>query len=125
MTRCAFLLDECLPAPLVSAFRRPGIDIELDQVGDVGLPAKGTTDPELLAFCEEQRRILVTADRESFPVHWASHFAMGRRTFGVFLVSPDKPWALIYEDILLVAECSSADEWIDQTIYLPQFSTLT
>jgi hypothetical protein len=66
--------------------------------------------------------ILVTADRKSFPIHLNAHFAQGRHTGGVFVIAPEKAWRLIYDDIVFVAHCSSAEEWIDQIIFLPCFS---
>jgi predicted nuclease of predicted toxin-antitoxin system len=80
MSACSFLLDECLPAALLEALSRPGLELDVAQVGDFGMPKKGSSDVDLLNFCEAEKRILVTADRKSFPKHLAMHFQLGRHT---------------------------------------------
>jgi hypothetical protein len=122
MSTCSFVLDECIPSALLDALSRPGIELDVAQVGDSGMPPKGASDSEILLFCEAQKRILVTADRKSFPMHLDAHFAQGRHTGGVFVIAPEKAWRLIYDDIVFIARCSSAEEWIDQMIFLPCFS---
>jgi predicted nuclease of predicted toxin-antitoxin system len=122
MSACSFLLDECLPAALLEALSRPGLELDAAQVGDIGMPQKGSTDADLLHFCEAEQRILVTADRKSFPKHLATHFQQRRHTYGVFLVAPRNPWDVIRNDLVLVAQCSSAEEWIDRTVFLPCFT---
>ena len=122
MSACSFLPDECLPAALLEALSRPGVELDVAQVGNFGMPQKGSSDTDLLQFCEVEKRIFVTADRKSFPNHLATHFQQGRHTYGVFLIAPRNPWHLIRNDIVLVAQCSTAEEWIDQTVVLPCFT---
>jgi hypothetical protein len=69
-----------LPAALLEALSRPGLELDVAQVGDFGMPKKGSSDVDLLNFCEAEKRILVTADRKSFPKHLAMHFQLGRHT---------------------------------------------
>ena len=63
MSRCRFLVDECVPSSLVDGLRRhvPGVDVR--QVGDAGAPGKGVADPDLLDFYEREKLLLITADR--------------------------------------------------------------
>ncbi len=99
MSVCSFLLDECLPAPLLRALSRPGVALDVAQVGDLGIPPKGTDDDQLLLFCEKHEQIFVTGDRGTLPGHLAAHYAGGRSTWGVFTIAPGKPWRLVYDDL--------------------------
>ena len=122
MSPCAFLLDECVPAPLLDALSRPGVELDVAHVGDAEMPKRGAADSELLFFCEAHKRILITVDRKSLPVHIAAHFAGGQHTYGVLLIAPNKAWRQIYDEIVLIAACSGAEEWIDRTVFLPQLT---
>jgi hypothetical protein len=88
---------------------------------DAAAPPKGTRDPELLKFAEDNGLALVTFDKDTMPTHVADHLAAGRRTRGVFIfpngnnLSPGR----IAEELILVWATSEAEEWIDRIEFLP------
>jgi len=97
-------------------------EVSVLQVGDPDAPPKGTSDAELLAFCEQEKRILVTADRATMPACVEEHLHSDRHTWGVFIVGPDASMGRILEELTLVCEASQDTEWIDVYCYLPFFS---
>ncbi len=52
-----------------------------------GVPPRGTLDPEILVWCEQNGTILVTNNRASMPVHLHDHLAEGRHIPGIFILN--------------------------------------
>jgi hypothetical protein len=119
MSRCRFLVDECVPSSLVDGLRRHVLEVEVRQVGESDAPPKGTPDPQLLVFCEDQQLLLITADRATMPRFINEHLNQKRHTWGVFVIGPDASLSLILEELSIVHEASEAQEWIDVLEYLP------
>lgn len=119
MSRCRFLVDECLPSSLVRGLRRRLPDVSVLQVGTPPAPPKGSSDTNLLLFCEHERRILISADRATLPDFIRRHLEAGRHTSGVLLIGPNASLGLILEELSLVYEASEDVEWADVLYYLP------
>lgn len=119
MSRCRFLIDECVPRSVTRGLRRRLPEVSVLQVGDPDGPAKGASDPEVLEFCEHQRRLLVTADRSTMADHVREHLEAGRHAWGVLLIGPNASLGQVLDDICLIYEASDDAEWIDVLYYLP------
>ena len=65
-----FLLDEHINRAIQRQLRRHDVTIEILAIGDPGAPEKGTLDPPLLDWIEENGYTLVTEDRNTMPEHW-------------------------------------------------------
>ena len=117
--RVRFLLDENMSHRVRDAVlrRAPGIDIV--RVGNDGAPALETSDPEILLYAEEQRRLLITLKRASMPRHVADHFRAGRHHWGVLRVKRNVSIAILAEQIMLIWEASEAEDWLDQFDWIP------
>ena len=83
------------------------------------MPAFGSADPELLAFCEQSQRMLVSLDRATMPAHVAEHRAAGGQTWGVLLITDRCSFRELLDDLVLIWNVSDADEWCDTVQYLP------
>jgi hypothetical protein len=62
-----FLLDENMPLALRVQLLRREPALQVHVVGHPGAPPKGTPDPDLLVWIEEQSCMLVTRNRASCP----------------------------------------------------------
>lgn len=113
-----FLLDEHL-RDYLSQVRRHHPSIDVLRVGDEGAPPLKATDLELLLYCEEHQRLLVTKDRKSMPSHIVKHLAAGHSHWGVFRLRPGFGHGAYLDAIHLVWEASEAEEWIDHDEYIP------
>jgi hypothetical protein len=113
-----FLLDECVPEFLADAMIREDATIEVVQVGQDAAPGKGTLDPDLLVYCEENRRTLVTLDKKTMPGHLQRHFALGRHTWGVIILFGGHSPVDYAEGLALISSLTPEDlvDWMD---YLP------
>ena len=119
MSQVSYLIDESLPLSLVAGLRRSEPGIDAWRVGQARMPAFGSDDPKLLAFCEQVGRLLVSLDRASMPDHVAAHISSGGRTSGVLLVTRRCSWRNLLDDLILIWSASEADEWRDTLHYLP------
>ncbi|WRH65335.1 MAG: DUF5615 family PIN-like protein [Planktothrix sp. GU0601_MAG3] len=63
-----YLIDENIDPIYTRQLRRFQSDLFVIAVGELTAPPKGTLDPEILCWCEENQCILVTNNRKSMPV---------------------------------------------------------
>ena len=116
----SFLIDEHVPVALINAVVREEPSIVIMQVGQPGMPPKKTPDPQLLEFAERNRMAIFTFDKSTMAVHATAHTASGRHTFGVFIWTDEMVGIRAAADeIVLLWSASDAEEWIDETRYLP------
>lgn len=114
-----YLLDENLSPSYREQLLRRQPDLMVWMIGDPGVPPKGTLDPEILRWCEENTFILVTNNRRSMPVHLADHLAEGRHVPGILVLRLKAEIRQIIEDLILIAAVSDDDEYQERIDYIP------
>lgn len=108
-----YLIDENME-PLYKAqllVKNPGIVVYA--VGDPGVPPKGTLDPEILWWCEENGFLLVTNNRRSMPTHLSDHLAQSRHIPGIITLHYEMAIGDTIDELLLIAEAGDPSEYID------------
>jgi len=113
MSRCRFLIDECVPGSLIRGLARHLPEVSAVQVGDPDAPRKSTPDPQLLEFCEQEKRLFVTVDRASVPGYVRDHLEGGHHTWGVLVIGRRMFVGQILDELTLIYEVSEDTEWID------------
>ena len=93
--------------------------LDMVRVQDVSLRTKG--DPEILEWAAREGRIVISRDKSTMPDHAAERIHQGKTMPGLLVVPHDwrKHIRQIIEDLLLIEECSSREEWEKQVLYLP------
>jgi len=119
MSKVRYLLDENVNRAIQRQLRRLDEKIEVLAVGEPGAPPAGSSDPEILEWIEQNGYILVTENRRTIPKHLKEHWAKGRHVPGVFFLRPLASLSAIIEDLYLIWVVAEAEEFTDQTIYLP------
>lgn len=114
-----FLLDEHMPKELIKSVKRYDEQIDILRIGMEGAPPFGTQDPNILLYCEAERRVLVTSDRATMPGHVVAHFAAGRHHWGVFTIDHSLGLGQMAYQLAMFWGASEAEEWIDRQEYLP------
>jgi len=109
--------DENFNRDIVRAIRRHEPRADVICLQDVGL--SGSPDEEVLRWCAEQNRVLLTHDVTTITRHAFQRIREGKPMPGVFQVGAGRPAAEVIEDILLIIECSADGEWEGQVRYLP------
>ncbi|HZU37929.1 MAG TPA: DUF5615 family PIN-like protein [Gemmataceae bacterium] len=119
MSQVRFLIDESLRLSVVAALHRIEPTLDVHRIGQPGMPAFGSSDADVLGFCEASQRMLVSLDRASMPGEIAKHQAAGRHTWGVLLVTGRCSFRHLLDDLVLVWSASEAEEWQGAIHYLP------
>lgn len=114
-----FLLDEHLSPKLIDALLEYNKSIDITFVGGKYAPAYGTLDPDILIFCEAERRLLVTNNRLTMPVHIADHLSTNKHHWGVLEIRPKTTIGQLVEELYLFWETSEAEEWVDRMEWIP------
>ncbi|MDJ0716476.1 MAG: DUF5615 family PIN-like protein [Prochloraceae cyanobacterium] len=114
-----YLIDENLPNLYREQLLRRSSDLTVWAVGAPGAPSRGTLDPEILFWCEQNNFILVTKNRASMPVHLAEHLAQNHHIPGIFVLRPKATIGQIIDDLILIAEVSEMSEYRDRITHIP------
>ncbi len=114
-----FLIDEDLALDYVRELRRYDAQIDVLRVGSQGAPALSTLDSNLLLYCEREQRALVTENRATMPGHEAAHFAAGHHHWGIFKLRRGYSLGIYLAELRLIWEASEAEEWFDQSPWIP------
>ncbi len=119
MSQIRYLLDENLAALYRTEFGKREPTMIVWKIGDPGVPPKGTSDPKILCWCEEQGFVLVTNNRKSMPDHLSEHLATGRHIPGIIELNPKMGIGETIEELALIWEASDPNEYQDTILYLP------
>lgn len=106
-------LDEHIPAVLAPLLRAHGFDVLTTQeAGKVQ-----ASDPEQLTFAVLQERAILTLNRQDFEDLHREYLAKGKHHWGILIGFTHQPRELL-DDRLVLLDRLTADELIDQLIYL-------
>ena len=111
------LSDDNFDNHIVRGLVRRMPTIDLVRVQDVGLGQ--TDDRAILHWAADHGRVLLTHDRRTVPAFALDRVTRGEPMPGVFVVHIRAPVAHIIDDMLLVAQCSDEEDWIDLISYFP------
>jgi hypothetical protein len=112
-----FLADENFDNRIVRGLLRRQPDLDIIRVQD--LEIAGADDSTVLAWAAQAGRILLTHDERTIPVYAYERLAARQTVAGIVVASDSLPISIVIEDILLIVECSSAAEWLNQLQRLP------
>ena len=79
---------------------------------------EGVKAAQVLAIAAQQQRILISHDRKTMPSEFAE-FIMNNQSSGVIIVSRKVPIEVVIEELILIWEASSAEEWINRIAKIP------
>jgi Domain of unknown function (DUF5615) len=112
-----FLADENFNNDVIRGILRRNPTIDLIRAQDVGLSS--TPDPIILEWCAKEGRILLTHDVATMTRYAYERVTANLPMPGVFEVTRQVPIGVAIEEIVMIAECSEANEWEGQVSYLP------
>ena len=113
-----YLIDENISPKYRTQLLSHEPSLTVLRVGDVGAPARGTHDSEILKWCEQNNFILVTKDPNTMPKHLSDHLAAGHHVPGIVMINSSVPTRTILGDLILIAGASYEDEFRDQIVYI-------
>ena len=115
-----YLIDENLSPQYRTQLRKHEPSLEVLRVGDEGAPARGSQDPGILKWCEQNEFSLVTNDRNTMSKHLDDHTASGQHVPGVFLIKRNVSMGAILNELIRIAGESDEDKYMDIITYIPQ-----
>lgn len=111
------IIDENIEGAIVQGVRRRLPDVDL--VTGAEEEMRGTDDRALLAWAAEEARVLVTHDRTTMTKFARDRVAAGLPMPGVFIRGEDLSIGRAIEELVIVADCSTPDEWTNRIEFLP------
>ena len=111
-----FLADADLNQKIVVGLRRraSSIDIWSAHEGNV----IGLADPEVLRVAADSGRILLSHDQKTMPRHF-TEFLRDRSSPGLVIVPQSVPVGVAIDELLVIGEASTAEEWVNSLLFLP------
>jgi len=112
-----FLFDEDFNGRIVRGFRRRRPNAGSRTARELGLTS--ADDPVVLDRAASDERLLVSHDRRTMSVAARQRIRQRLPMFGVILVRQDYPIAAAIDDLVLISEVTTAEEWLDVVAFLP------
>ena len=110
--------DEDFNNVILRGARRRNSDLDIVRVQDVaGL--SGADDPTVLEWAAREGRALFTHDVNTMTAHAYQRIMDGEPMPGLFAVPRHVPVGTTIEDLLLIAEYGSEEDWQGRVFYLP------
>jgi hypothetical protein len=82
--------------------------------------SEGVPDPDVLAWAASENRVLLSNDRQTMVGFAHQRVTVGERVPGVIVTTNEQSISDAIDDILLIAQCMSEEEMIDQVVvFLP------
>src|SRR6266540_3715309 len=114
--RIRFQADDNLDERIVRGLRRRELSADFRTAHAARL--KGLRDEKVLALCAADGRVLVTQDRRTMVAHFRQ-FVAASESPGVILVRRRARIAELIDELHLIWECSSVDDWRNQIVWIP------
>ncbi|CUS02664.2 conserved protein of unknown function [Candidatus Promineifilum breve] len=112
-----FLADENFNNRIIRGLLRRMDSLDLVRVQDLAIAA--AADPTVLAWAAAEERVLLTHDKRTMPYYALSRIDKGELLTGVIVVDPELAIGGVIDDLLIIATCSTADDWVGRIEYLP------
>lgn len=119
MSRIRYLIDEDTPHAIGDGLLRLRPEAEVLMIGHDPAPPLRTPDPQILSWLERSGYALITRNRRTMPVHLYNHLQAGGHIPGIFLLRPNASIGRIIDDLLLIWEAATLEEYQDQIEYIP------
>lgn len=113
-----YLLDENLDPLYKTQLLAKMPSLIVYAINDPGSPVRGTLDPEILAWCEENGFLLITNNRKSMPTHLTAHLAQGRHIPGIITLHPEMSIGETIEELIMIAEVGTLSDYQDHIEFL-------
>ncbi|MBC7840401.1 MAG: DUF5615 family PIN-like protein [Nitrospiraceae bacterium] len=117
MSHLRYLLDENCNARILRGLRRRAPQLNVLTVSEAGL--RGDPDAAILEFAATEQRVVVSHHVRTMTVHAKARLLATKPMSGLSLVFQDYPVGQAIDDLVLIAEVSTVEEWQGKMIFLP------
>jgi predicted nuclease of predicted toxin-antitoxin system len=117
VSQLRYLLDENCNARIFRGLLRRAPQLNILTIHEAGL--RGDLDAAILEFAAMEQRVVVSHDVRTMPVHAKARLLATKPMSGLILISQDYPVGQAIDDLVLIAEVSTVEEWQGKIIFLP------
>jgi predicted nuclease of predicted toxin-antitoxin system len=117
VSRVKYLFDEDLNGRIIRGVPRRVLDLDSTTVQEIDLPE--ATDPAILEWAATQGRIVITHDHRTMRAHAEDRIQAGRPMAGLILVQQTAPLGQAIDDLVLIAQATTAEEWEGKIVFVP------
>jgi len=112
-----YLFDEDFNGRIVRGLRRRAPRLDAQTVQTAGLAQAPDTD--VLQWAATKGRVLVSHDHRTMRAHAEERLRLELPMGGLVLVPQEYPIGRAIDDLALIAEATTADEWDGKIVFLP------
>jgi predicted nuclease of predicted toxin-antitoxin system len=112
-----FLVDEDFNNDILRGLRRRVPDIDAPRIQGLGLA--GVSDETVLAYAASENRVVLTHDVSTLVASACRRVEAAEPMPGVIAVAQSTLARVLIEDLVVIVQCSTAEDWRDQVHYLP------
>ena len=117
MSRVKYLFDEDLNGRIVRGVRRRISELDSTTVQEADLPE--ASDPAVLDWAASQGRVVITHDHRTMRPCAEDRPKTGLPMSGLILVRQAAALGQVIDDLVLIAEATTAEEWEGTIVFLP------
>jgi predicted nuclease of predicted toxin-antitoxin system len=117
VTPVRYLFDENCNARIVRGIRRRTSKLDVVTVQEAGLDS--ADDSTILAHAAERGLVVVSHDARTMIAHATAQLLGNPPMAGLIVIPQAYPVGQAIEDLLLIAEVSTGEEWHGQIVFLP------
>lgn len=117
MSAVRYLFDEDFNGRIVRGVRRRAPVLDTLTVQEAGL--REAEDPVVLEWAMVEGRVVVSHDHSTMPAYATERLLAGLLMTGLLLVRQDYPLGQAINDLLLIGETTTAEEWQGKIVFLP------
>lgn len=117
MSQVRYLFDEDCNARILRGLRRRALALHVVTAQEAGLGSG--TDLAILVFAAAEGCIVVSHDVRTMTAYAATQLQAKQPMAGLILIPQAYPVGHAIEDLLLIAEVSTAEEWQGKMVFLP------
>ena len=114
--RIAFQADNYIDQTIVRILWQTEPAIDFRTAAQVDL--HGLDDPTVLSLAALEKRILVSSDQATMPLHFAE-FIRTETSYGLLIAPQSLNLNVVVNELLMIWTASTVEEWINRVVYLP------
>lgn len=116
MSAVRYLFDEDFNGRIVRGVRRRISNLNSTTVQEAGL--RDASDPAILEWAAAQGRVVVSHDHRTMRFHAEERLKAGLTMPGLILVRQAAPLGRAIDDLVLVAETTTGENWLGKIVFL-------
>lgn len=117
MSQVRYLFDENCNGRIVRGVRRRAYSLSTITAHEAGL--QNAADSSVLEYAAAERRVIISHDFRTLKAQAEARLRENLPMAGLILVRQDHPVGEVIEDLTLIAEVTSAEEWQGKIVFLP------